>query len=315
MAGRLVTVFGGSGFLGRSVVKRLTEAGDRVRVAVRNPNSALNLKTMGSVGQVQVVQANVRYRDSVRAAVHGADAVINLVGVLYESGHQSFEEIHAKGAGTVAAAAAEAGVAQLIQMSALGADPKSSSTYATTKAAGEDAVRAAFPAATVLRPSVVFGPDDGFLNRFADLCTKLPVLPVIGGKTRFQPIYVGDVADAILAILNRPESAGQTYELGGPRVYSLRDIMAYVCKETGRDRALVTVPMFVARIQAAILGLLPKPMLTSDQLRLLGTDNVVSATAPGLHELGVTPTSLEAIAPTYLTRYRVLGEFAATDAG
>lgn len=310
MAGRLVTVFGGSGFLGRSVVKRLAEAGDRVRVAVRNPNSALFLKPMGAVGQVQIVQANLRHEGSVAAAVAGADAVINLVGVLFERGHQSFDEIHAEGAGTVARAAAAAGARRLIHISAIGADAGSDAAYARSKAAGEAQVRDAFPAATILRPSIVFGPDDGFFNRFASLAKITPALPLIGGDSKFQPVYVGDVAEAVLAALENGDSAGQTYELGGPRSYTFRELLTYMLKEIGLKRALIPVPFGLAKIQAAFLGCLPKPPLTVDQVRLLARDNVVSAGAKGLADLGITPTPVEVIAPTYLGRYRHMGQFA-----
>lgn len=316
MAGRLVTVFGGSGFLGRSVVKRLTEAGDRVRVAVRNPNSALYLKTMGSVGQVQIMQANVRHKESVAVAVSGADAVINLVGVLHESGSQNFVDLHTTGAETVATAAAAAGVPHLIHVSALGAREDSDSTYATSKAAGEQAVKAAFPKATILRPSVVFGPDDQFLNRFAELARKAPALPLFGGgTTKFQPVYVADVAEAIITVIEKPKFAGDVYDLGGPRSYSFREILEFVCKETGRDRALVSIPWAIARIQAAILGLLPNPLLTTDQVRLLQKNNLPATGSKGLAELGLTPTPMEVIAPSYLARYRPLGEFAEPTAG
>ncbi|MDA5192985.1 complex I NDUFA9 subunit family protein [Govanella unica] len=311
MTGQLVTVFGGSGFLGRSIVKRLAEAGSRVRVAVRNPNSALFLKPMGSVGQIQIVQANIRHQGSVAAAVAGADAVINLVGVLYESGPQSFADIHSAGAAHVAAAATAAGVKRLVQVSALGANPQSDSAYARTKAAGESAAREAFPGVTILRPSVVFGPDDNFLNRFARLAKFTPALPLIGGgKTRFQPVYVGDVAEAVVTILLRPQTAGKTFELGGPRVYSFREILTYLLKEIGRERMLISLPFGLARFQAAFLGLLPKPLLTLDQVRLLAHDNVTSGETAGFAELGIQPTSLEVIAPTYLGRYRSKGEFA-----
>lgn len=301
----LVTVFGGSGFIGRSVVQRLADQGVRVRVAVRRPNEALFLKPMGQVGQIQTMQANLRHRGSIEAAVRGADAVINLVGVLYESGRQTFENIHVDGAATVAEAAAEAGVPALVHMSALGADLKSPSLYARSKAEGEDRVRAAYPQAVILRPSVVFGPDDDFMNRFASLTRFTPVLPLIGGgHTRFQPVYVGDVADAVMRALEQPDTGGQTFELGGPRLYSFREILDGILEGTGRRRLLIPLPFGLARFMAAFFQMLPRPLLTLDQVRLLEQDNVVSADARTIADLGIIPTSLEAIAPTYLARYR-----------
>ena len=302
---RLVTVFGGSGFLGRYVVKRLAEAGARVRVAIRRPEEGLFLKPAGDVGQIDVVQANLRHAGSVAAALAGADAAVNLVGILYPSGAQTFEAVHAEGAGTVARAAAEAGLRHLVHVSAIGADPDSPARYARTKAAGEAAVRAAFPAATILRPSVVFGPEDDFLNRFAALARISPVLPLIGGgHTRFQPVYVGDVAGAVLAAINRADAAGRIYELGGPRIYSFRELLAFVLSAIGRRRLLAPVPFWVAMFEAAFLERLPAPLLTRDQVRLLRRDNVAGSGVPGLRDLGIEPTPLEAVAETYLSRFR-----------
>ncbi len=311
MKGKLVTVFGGSGFIGRHVVQRLAAAGARVRVAVRDPVEAACLQPMGDVGQIVPVQASVTHEGSVRAAVAGADAVVNLVGILYEKGRRKFDTIHRQGAGIVARAAKDAGAATLVHMSALGADPESRSRYAASKAAGEAAVRAAFPEAVIFRPSVVFGPQDAFFNLFASLARFTPVLPVIGGGggTRFQPVYVGDVADAMMKGLGDRTCAGKTYELGGPAVYSFKEIIEMILRETGRKRLLLPFPYFLATVEAWFLQLMPKPLLTTDQVRLLKTDNVVSGDLPGLAELGVAPTGVEGIIPSYLSRYRAGGRF------
>jgi len=300
-----VTVVGGSGFLGRYMVKRLAEAGVRVRVAVRDPEAAAFLKPMGDVGQVVPVQANVRNAASVARAVAGADAVVNLVGILYQTGPQRFDAVHAEGAGTVAHAAAEAGVQRLIHVSAIGASDESEAQYARSKAAGEAAVRDAFPAATIMRPSVVFGPEDGFFNLFGWLATISPILPLVGGgHTRFQPVYVGDVAAAVGTALGDDATAGVTYELGGPRIYSFRELMELVLEVTGRRRLLVPVPFAIAKIEAMFLQLLPRPLLTMDQVELLKSDNVADEALPGLAELGVTPTPAESVVPSYMARYR-----------
>lgn len=305
MAARLITVFGGSGFIGRYLVQRLARRGWQIRVAVRHPAQALFLKPLGDVGQITPVPASLRHEGSIRAAVAGSDAVVNLVGILYQRGRQGFAEIHAEGARRVAGAARAAGAERLVQMSALGADPSSPSDYARSKAAGEAAAAAAFPGASIVRPSVVFGPEDGFFNRFAALARYSPVLPLIGGgHTRFQPVYVGDVADALLRIVEDPACAGRTYELGGPQVYSFRELMELTLETTCRDRWLIPVPFWLASLQATFLGLLPSPPLTRDQVRLLQRDNVVSPGAPGLAELGIAPTAAEVIIPTYLDIYR-----------
>ena len=316
MAARLVTVFGGSGFLGRHVVRRLAQSGARVRVAVRDTEAAMFLKPMGDVGQVVPVQANVRNEPSVGRAVEGADSVINLVGILYESGPQRFASVHGEGAGRAARAAAEAGAERFVQVSAIGADPDSPAQYARSKAAGEAAVREACPGATIVRPSVVFGPEDGFFNRFAALARLLPVLPLIGGgRTRFQPVYVGDVAAALTRILDEPDTAGKTFELGGPRIYSLRQVMELVLREIDRKRVLLPLPFAVAMVQGLFFELLPVPPLTRDQVRLLMRDNVVSEGALTLADLGLEPTSVEAILPTYLGRYRRGGWKQSNEAG
>jgi uncharacterized protein YbjT (DUF2867 family) len=305
MAEKLATVFGGAGFIGRYVVQRLARAGWRIRVPARNPDSALFLKPLGDVGQIVPMAANIRNELSVRRAVEGAGAVFNLVGILSERGRQSFDAVHREGAERIARIAAEMGAARLLHISALGADPQSPSKYARSKAAGEAAVRAAFPGATLFRPSIVFGPEDDFFNRFARLTRLLPALPLIGGgKTRFQPVYVGDVAEALAAALADPRTMGQIFELGGPQTYSFRQLMEILLAAVGRKRWLVPVPFPVATAQGAVLSLLPNPPLTRDQVKLLRRDNVVSGLFPGLIELGVRPTALEAVIPTYLDRFR-----------
>ncbi len=307
---KTVTVFGGSGFIGRHLVQRLAQRGWRVRVAVRRPDSALFLKPMGDVGQITPVQANLRDDASVAAAVAGAGAAVNLVGILYESGKQSFEAVHHDGAKRAASAARAAGVERFVQMSALGADPGSPSQYARSKALGEQAVSRAFPGATIVRPSVVFGPEDDFFNRFAQLAMFSPLLPVVGkpqSGPRFQPIYVGDVAEAIARALENPATAGKTYELGGPAVMTLAEVLAAVLAWTGRKRIIAWLPTPLVRLQAAVMELLPVPPLTRDQVKLLMADNVVSGSLPGLAELGIQPTAAEAVAPGYLARFRRAG--------
>ncbi len=305
---QLVTVFGGSGFIGRYVVRRLARAGHRVRVAIRRPEEGLFLKPFGAVGQIDLIQANVRDDASVARAVAGADAVVNLVGILYQGGRQTFDAVQAEGAGRIARAAAAAGVARLVHVSALGAAADSPSDYARAKAEGEAQVLAAFPKATILRPSVVFGAEDDFFNRFGRMARMAPALPLIGGgQTRFQPVFVDDVAAAIFNALDRDDAQGRVYELGGPKVYSFEDIMNLVLETTCRRRPLVPVPFFVARVLGSILGLLPFPPLTRDQVLLLERDNVVSTGAPGLADLGVAPTPAEAVLESYLSRYRRAG--------
>jgi NADH dehydrogenase len=317
----LVTVFGGTGFVGRQVVRSLAKQGWRVRAAARNVGRGYRLRMLGDVGQIEVVQANIRDAASVDRALDGAEACVNLVGVLYETGRQNFQTLHAEAAGAIAEAAARRGITRFVQMSALGADAGSSSGYARTKAAGEAAVRAAVPAAVILRPSIVFGPEDAFFNRFAGLAGLSPALPLIGGgHTRFQPVYVGDVAAAVARVLSDPAAAGRTYELGGPTVYSFRELLEFILRETGRSRLLVPVPWFAAKmlgvigdIQAAV-PIIP-PQLTSDQVESLRADNVVSDGAAGLADLGIAPRAVEAIVPTYLYRYRKGGQYAATPEG
>lgn len=301
----VVTVFGASGFIGRYVVGEIAKTGARVRAAVRRPDNAGYLKPMGDVGQVTPVAANIRDDASVAAAVDGADTVINLVGILFPGGKQSFEALQAEGAQRVAAAAKAAGAKRYVQMSAIGADPDSESVYASTKGIGERLVQEAFPGASIVRPSIVFGPEDDFFNKFAVIARLAPVLPLIGGgHTRFQPVYVGDVAKAVAAICTSPKTAGATYELGGPQVYSFRQLMEIMLEEIGRKRLLAPVPFPIAKLQAALLELSPIPILTRDQVRLLEMDNVASAGLPGLDDLGVEATALETILPNYLRRYR-----------
>ena len=305
MRERVACVFGASGFVGRHVVQRLAAAGWRVRAAVRDPESAAFLRPMGDPGQVVPFRGDLNDPASVRAAVAGADVVVNLVGILYERGRQTFQNIHVAGAAAVAKAAAEAGAKTLVHVSALGASASSPSRYARSKAAGEEAVRAAFPAAVILRPSVIFGAEDDFFNRFARLASFSPVLPVIGrrGGTLMQPVFVGDVADAVLAAVRSPTAAGHTYSLGGPATYRFADILRLVLAATGFRDLLVPLPLSLARTQAFFLALLPKPPLTPDQVTLLATDNVVPAGAPGLADLGIAATAVEAVVPGYLKRY------------
>ena len=300
-----VTVFGGSGFVGRHVVRELAKAGAGVRVAVRKPDRALFLKTMGDVGQITPVATNIHDNASVTEAVAGSDAVINLVGVLYEAGRQTFDAVHHKGAGRIARAAKAAGVGHLVQVSGIGANIEAGSKYARSKAAGEAAVRAAFPSAAVIRPSIVFGADDKFFNLFAALARLSPVLPLIGGgDTRFQPVYVGDVAAALTAIVSSSNSTGTTYELGGPEILTFRQLLERVLQETGRTRLLVPVPFAIMEWKGAVLSLAPRPLLTRDQVRMLRTDNTAEQGLSGLADLDITPTAVAAILPSYLGRYR-----------
>jgi len=324
MAARLITIFGGSGFLGRYLVQRLVRTGATVRVCARDPEKAHYLRPLGDVGQVVPWAADIRKPESVAHAVAGADAVVNLVGILYERGQSTFQRVHVEGAATVAKAAAAAGCSHLVHMSALGADAGSDSKYARTKAAGEAAVREAFPSATIIQPSVVFGPEDSFFNMFASLTSISPGLPVMGaplpsfkrnaegkltldlfgdGGPKMQPVYVGDVADVMARSLVGDDHQGQTYALGGPTVYSFKELMAMVLTMTERKRLLIPMPFFVAEMQATFLQFLPKPLLTPDQVTLLRTDNVVPAGQDGFAAFGIEPEAAEAIVPTYLRRF------------
>lgn len=325
MADKLITVFGGSGFIGRHLVRHLAAQGWRVRVAVRDVAKAHFLKTCGDLGQISLVPTSITDPASVAAAVQGVDAVINLVGILYESKKRTFGAIHDKGAENVARAAMTAGVRRLIHMSALGAHASSPSAYARSKAAGERAVATAFPSATIVRPSVVFGSEDGFFNRFGEIAQKLPVLPFFtdtiphlpgGGGSRFQPVFVGDVVAAICAAVSDPRHLGKTYELVGPSVYDMREIMRIVNRETMRRRPIIGLPYAVATMAACALDIarnllekippvsLGTPMLTSDQVVLLRLGSVGSGTLPGLEAFGIIPTAAEVVVPTYLKRFR-----------
>ena len=314
----LVTIFGGPGFVGRHSVRALAKDGFRIRAASRRPDLAGYLQPMGNVGQVQPVQANLRFPDSVRRAVEGAQIVVNSVGVLAPSGAQSFAAVHADGARAVARAAREAGAHKLIHISAIGASATSKAHYAKSKAAGEAAVLEEFPGAIILRPSIVFGPEDEFFNRFAAMARISPVLPLIGGgATRFQPVFVGDVADAIAAIAQGAGTPGEVYELGGPEVLSFRELLERTLEYAGRKRRLVSLPFWLAKVQAALTWPLPNTLrpLTVDQVRLLQTDNVVSSGAleqgRTLAGLGLSsPRSIGAIVPAYLERFKPKGQYA-----
>lgn len=306
----LVTIFGGSGFLGRYAVRALAKKGHRIRVAVRRPHLANYLLPMGHVGQIQLLKANVTSPDAVAFALRGATTAINFVGLLHESGRQRFRSIHSDAAGLVARAAWAAGARTFVHVSTAGIEANPESQYALTKVDGERLVREAFPEATVLKPSIVFGPEDNFFNRFAALARISPVIPLIGGgKTRFQPVYVGDVAKAVETCVDDIATRGRSYELGGPGVYTFRELIEIVLRETGRKRWLVNIPFSFAILQATVLQFLPKPPLTPDQVRLLKTDNVVSAGVPTLADLGIDPEPLEAILPTYLWRFRREGQY------
>lgn len=313
---KLVTVFGGSGFVGRAVVAALTKRGYRVRVAVRKPEIAYYMAPLGNVGQIQMVQANVRNRASVDHVVKGSDHVVNLVGILAESGRQRFNTVQVLGAKNIAEAAKAEGVS-LTHISSLAADVNSPSAYARTKAEGENAVRSVLPDTVILRPSIIFGHEDRFFNRFANLARISPFLPVIGGgETKLQPVYVGDVAEAVARSVDGKLAAGTTYELGGPDVQPFKNWMQDMLGVIGRKRLIVSMPWWVARVQASILGLLPGALITTDQVKLLKADNVVSAEASKdghtLEGMGITPEAVDAILPAYLWRYRVAGQYTKT---
>ena len=306
MRHRLVTIFGGTGFIGRYVVCRLCERGARLRVISRSPSThGHHLQPLGRVDQIVVQSADLSSEAALRRAVAGSAGVVNLIGILHETRRQRFAEVQGALAGRIAAAARAEGATRTVQISAIGADPASSSAYARSKAEGERRVLEAFPDATVLRPSIVIGPEDDFFNRFAALARILPALPLIGGgHTRFQPVYVGDVAQAVVAALELEDCLGKIYELGGPQIYTFAELMRYMLRVVGRRRLLPSVPFGLAKIQARFLELLPEPPLTRDQVELLQVDNVVAPGMPGLEALGITPTPIELIVPQYLARYR-----------
>lgn len=310
----LITIYGGSGFIGRHVVRAIAKTGARMRVAVRRPELTGHLQPLGSVGQINAVQANVRFPDSLLAAADGVDGVVNLVGILFPTGRQSFRAVQDEGARHVAGAARAAGAKALVHISAIGASRDAPSVYARTKAEGEEAVKDVFPDAVILRPSIVFGPEDDFFNRFAKLARIAPALPLIGGgRTRLEPVFAGDVAKAVIAGLTGRAEGGAPYELGGPEVLTLKDVMERVLAYTMRKRLLVPVPFWLAKLKGAFLQLLPSPLLTLDQVRLLQTDNVVSEAAikagRTLEGLGIEPVAVAAVVPGYLEQFRPRGQF------
>lgn len=310
----LVTVFGGSGFIGKHVVRALVKDGWRVRIPMRRPHTGQDLKVIGNVGQVQLVQANLRFKTSVERAVEGSDAVINLVALLFESGRQSFNALHVNGATHIAEACASRGIENLVQVSAIGADAESDSDYARTKAEAEAIIQSLIPTADIMRPSIVFGPEDAFFNRFAQMAQMAPALPLIGGgNTKFQPVYVGDVAEAIAKVIGRG-TKGQTYELGGPRTYSFKELMQLMLDSIGRKRLLLPLPWMIANgmgLMGELMGALPfiDPFLTRDQVTNLKRDNIVADTAKGFNDLDITLETVESILPSYMGKYRKYGQF------
>ncbi|MFP3943249.1 MAG: complex I NDUFA9 subunit family protein [Alphaproteobacteria bacterium] len=318
MAREIITVFGGSGFLGRNVVRELARAGYRIRVAVRKPHEAHFLQPLGGVGQISLQAVNIRDERSVERALDGASGAVNLVGILYQGGKQRFRALHAEAPGRIGRLATGKGLERVIHISSIGANPRSPSRYARTKAAGERALREQFPQATILRPSIMFGPEDGFFRRFAAMAALpglvAPVLPLMGGRTKFQPVHVDDVADAVVTCLRDAHTAGRIYELGGPEVLTFREWMELMLEVIERKKPLMPVPMFMARIMGFFMGMLPNPPLTLDQVRQLKIDNVVR---PGgeenvgtIQDLGIQPTAAEVILPTYLWRFRPRGQYA-----
>ncbi|ADL00083.1 complex I NDUFA9 subunit family protein [Brevundimonas subvibrioides] len=312
----LVTVFGGSGFVGTQAVRALAKRGWRVRVAVRKPHLAQDLRILGDVGQIQPVRCDITRPADVAAALKGADAAVNLVGLLFEAPGRGFDAAHVEGTRNIAGACEAAGVARFVHVSAIGADVNSEADYGRSKGEAEAAARTVKPDTVILRPSIVFGTGDGFLNRFAAMAGTAPALPLIGGgKTKFQPVWVGDVAEAIARSVTRIDAAARTFELGGPEVWSFKDILKYILRETGKSRLLAPLPVFVAATMGRVMQLSSlvgiAPVLTRDQVLMLKVDNVVAPGAEGLAALGIEPTGLEAIAPSYLWRYRRGGQFAA----
>jgi uncharacterized protein YbjT (DUF2867 family) len=316
MNNHLVTVFGASGFLGRHTVRALARKGYRIRAVTRRPNLAGHLPPMGNVGQIQLFKGDVLEPEQVSAALKGASFAVNLTGTLVPHGDNSFDALHAGAAQTIAEEARKAGVTALVHVSAIGADARSDSAYARSKGDGETRVREAFPVATILRPSIVFGPEDSFFNRFAALARALPALPLIGGgHTKFQPVFVGNVADAVVTALETEAARGESYELGGPSIYSFRQLMEFILRETDRKRPLIPIPFALASVKAMFLQFLPGALLTPDQVRLLRVDNVVGAGASTLAGLGIQPTSVEAEVPAYLWRFRPKGQYEAVAEG
>jgi len=313
---RVVTVFGGSGFVGRHVVQALARRGCVVRVATRDLETALVTKTAGAVGQIVPMRCTPWDAASVAGLVAGADAVINLTGILYEKGKNTFQRTHVEVPALIARACHQAAIKNLIHVSALSADINSESKYARSKAEGEQAVRSAFPDAVILRPSVIFGPEDSFFNRFARMAVWVPALPLIGGgNTKFQPVYVEDIVQAVMTILENPVTRGQVYELGGPAVYRFKDLLEYLLAQTGQKRWLVNLPFEVAEVLGKMMQIMPEPMLTADQVALLKRDAVVAPRGVlTLQSLGITPTAVEAIVPAYLSAYRSGGRFALAEA-
>lgn len=313
---KLVTIYGGSGFVGRYIARRMAKAGWRVRVAVRRPNEAIFVKPYGVVGQVEPVLCNIRDDASVNQVMQGADAVVNCVGILAENGKNKFDAVQAEGAGRVARLAAENGISKMVHISAIGADEESDSDYARTKALGEAAVMEHMPSAVILRPSIVFGPEDEFFNRFASMTKLSPLLPVVGAGTRFQPVYVDDVAKAAEKALTEGVKGG-VYELGGPKVASFRELMQQMLDVIHRRRLIVNIPFFAANImafgfdmlQAITLGLVQNGMITRDQVRNLANDNVVQSNVRGFEELGIEPTPMSSVLPEYLWRFRPSGQY------
>ncbi|HLI19633.1 MAG TPA: complex I NDUFA9 subunit family protein [Stellaceae bacterium] len=310
MTSRRITILGASGFVGRYIVRDLAREGAVIAACCRHARSAGFLRPMGDVGQIGTFSADLTDERALAAVIAGADTVVNAVGILYERGKQRFAALHSEGPARVAALAKAAGVKRLVHFSALGAAAQSTSSYGRTKAAGEAAIRAAFPAATVLRPALIFGPEDNFFNRFAALARFSPALPLIGGgATKFQPVYVGDVAAAVAAVLAREDSQGKTYDLAGPAVFTLKQLFELILRVIQRKRLLVPVPFALAGLEAFFLEWAPRPLLTRDQVRMLRHDTVAAPGVPGLAELGIVPTALELVLPSYLDRYRRPGRF------
>lgn len=320
MAADLITVFGASGFIGRYLVRSLAKRGYRIRAAVRRPNLANFLTPMGDVGQIQLVQANIRDSSSVERALQDAQGAVNLVGILREWGKQKFSKLHGEAPGEIAKIAAAKGINRFVQMSSIGADIEARANYARTKGEGEAGVHSALPEAMIVRPSIVFGAEDEFFNRFAAMARLSPFLPLIGGgESKFQPVYVADVAEAIATLLETDDFAGRIVELGGPKIYSFRELMELVLAESEQSSRLISIPFPIASVMAALTGWLPLAPITLDQVRLLREDNVVGSSGNSevlvLNDLGITPTAVEAILPQYLWRFRPHGEFEATDFG